>query len=420
MAGSKQQSYADRIIERARELRESDAFALREHTGFAIPTDTVKEQRRFTKRSIRQTIVLCVAIIVVIMGMSLCLPYNTGGSQYAGVVYSPADVASCWALWFQTTIMPLFDSTIANRSTAMIAQFMIDTNVAYWLVIERGAVTLLLLALGFMLAVSGMLFQTTFRNPLATPTMLGVSDGVTVGYIIFACLGYTAASDNMPLYLLLAYGFGALAVVVVLGLSRAVGGKRFNVFDMLLLGTVICQLLGGVINYITNFGMDTTTWEHFYDIQQSGDAMSDPLTWAIVVVLFIVCAVPLFVYRFKLNLLAFSEEETRLMGSRPTVLRAFALVLGSIMQLAAIASIGQVAMLSLAVPFVVRYLMPSEARYQLLGNFLLGSIALLACYAVMHFAVIGLVPIPLGTIVSVLIVPFFIWAVALQSNKWGD
>ena len=145
-----------------------------------------------------------------------------------------------------------------------------------------------------------------------------------------------------------------------------------------------------------------------------------PQTWLVVAVVFVVTIVPVWVMRFKLNLVSFSDEEGRLMGVRPRILRGVALVLGSTMQLAAIASIGPVAMLSLAVPFLVRYLMPADFRYQLLGNCILGTIILLVCMDFQHFAIIGFVSVPVGTLVSIVVIPFFVWAVALQSQKWGD
>ncbi len=413
---------ANRLIEAARRLRESDAFAPVAGEEALRRFAAVHATRLASKRSVRQTMLLGLALVLAICALSLCLPYYGVDAMGAGGdIYAPGDVVDSWALWFQINVMPLFDSTLSNRTGAMLAAFeQAHPNVIYQLVIQRGIVTLVVVACGILLAVSGMLFQTSFRNPLATPTALGVSDGVSVGFIIFSFLGYSSAGDNMPLYLVLVYGFGALAVVFVIVASRLVSGRGFNVFDMLLLGTVVCQLLGGVVSYVTTFGMDIETWERFYEIQQAGNVLSYPQTWLVVAVVFIVTVIPVWVLRFKLNLVSFPDEEALLMGVRPRVLRGVALVLASAMQLAAIASVGQVAMLSLAVPFLVRYLMPAEFRYQLLGNCILGSIVLLACVAFQHFAIIGSVSVPIGTLVSVVVVPFFVWAVAVQSQKWGD
>ncbi len=422
MAGDSSKERARNLIQAARKLQESNAFAAPQTAEAASAFSEVHASRIASVRSVRQTAVLGVLLVVAISALSLCLPYYGVDTMGAGgVIYSPADVVDSYALWFQITVMPLFDGTIANHAGALLAAFELEhPTVIYQLVIQRGVVTLVVIACGILLAVSGMLFQTSFRNPLATPTALGVSDGVSIGVIIFAFLGYTSAADNMPLYLALVYGCGAAAVVFVIGVSRLVSGRDFNVFDMLLLGTVVCQLLGGVVAYVSNFGMDLETWEHFYSIQQAGNVLAYPQTWLVVAVVFVVTLVPVVVMRFKLNLVSFSDEEGRLMGVRPRTLRALSLVLGSVMQLAAIASIGQVAMLSLAVPFLVRYLMPAEFRYQLLGNCILGTIVLLTCVAFQHFAIIGSVSVPVGTLVSVVVVPFFVWAVAIQSQKWGD
>ncbi len=108
-----------------------------------------------------------------------------------------------------------------------------------------------------------------------------------------------------------------------------------------------------------------------------------------------------------------------MMGVRAGLLRGVALVLGSAMQLAAMATIGAVSMLSLAVPFLVRYIMPADFRSQFIGNCLVGAELLLACVVIQHFCVIGPITMPVGTVVSIFIVPFFIWMVALGKGRWG-
>ena len=106
------------------------------------------------------------------------------------------------------------------------------------------------------------------------------------------------------------------------------------------------------------------------------------------------------------------------MGVRAGLLRGVALLLGSAMQLAAMATVGAVAMLSLAVPFLVRYIMPADFRSQMVGNCLIGAEFLLACVVIQHFAIVGSITMPVGTIVSIFIVPFFIWMVAFGQGRW--
>jgi iron complex transport system permease protein len=330
-------------------------------------------------------------------------------------------VLDCYGLWFKLNIAPLFDNTLHNRTALMVAEFGqehgwgMSTEVT-----NRAMITVIVILCGMMLALSGLLFQTSFRNPLATPSMLGVSDGVTLGCIVFSFLGHASISEDPVLYLACVYGFGAVTVAIVLLLSRGISGAaRYNVFDMLLLGTVITQLLGGVNAFVQSFVMDYAVWEAFYGVQQAADALREPVVRNVVLAVFFLTVLPALVLRFRLNLIAFSDDEGHMMGVRAGLLRMLALVLGSTMQLAAIASIGQVAMLSLAVPFLVRYLMPGDFRSQFLGNCLIGTTLLLLCMLIQHFATIDIITVPVGTIVSILIVPFLFWVVALGRERWG-
>ena len=413
---------ARELVARARELRESDAFEPpRAHAAGGVTAEEALARAKASKRRSRTWVLVFGALCAAVALLSLLLPYygiDNMGAQ--GRVYAPGDVLACYALWFKMHIAPLFDPTLANRSAALLAQFQLDNpDVTYSAVMQRALVTFIVLLCGILLAVSGLLFQTAFRNPLATPTMLGVSDGVTLGCIVYVSLGYGAIADNPTLYLLLVYGFGGAMVVFVLLFSRVLtGAKHFNVLDMLLLGTVVCQLLGGVNSFIQNFVLSYDAWERFYDIQQADSALVEPVIVIVVIAVFAVTFLAAFVLRFLFNMIAFSDEDGTMMGVRAGLLRLLALVLGSLMQLAAMASIGQVASLSLAVPFLVRYLMPADFRSQFLGNCLVGMAVLLVCVAIQHFATVGIVTMPVGTIVSIFIIPFFIWLMAFGKGRW--
>jgi len=421
--GPEGKGYAARMIARVRELRERDAFEPPPRiVGDAVSAAHAKAVTRAENRDTRSVALAFALATLFITALSLCLPYRGIDMMGAGgTVYAPGEVLECYKLWLELNVAPLFDHTLYNLASLKLSQFAQTHDLAmYTLVMNRAAATLIVAACGMMLALSGLLFQTAFRNPLATPSMLGVSDGVTLGCIVFAMLGNGAISENPGLYLLCVYGFGAATVVAVLLLSRGITGQaRYNILDMLLLGTVIAQLLNGANSFVQNFTMDYGTWELFYNVQQAGDALREPLVQGVVAGVFVLTMVPALVLRFRLNLIAWSDDEGRMMGVRTGLLRGLALVLGAAMQLAAIASIGQIAMLSLVVPILVRYLLPSDFRSQFLGNCLVGTALLMVCMIVQHFATLGIITVPVGTIVSVLIVPFFVWVIAAGRGRWG-
>ena len=418
MTGSKES--LSRLKARARELRESDAFAQSRSSlvGNSMSVEDISVKLEADRRKSRKLYVAFGVVCTLMVLVSLPLPYDP--LEHQGILFTPQELFDSLSLFFRMNIVPLFDPTAANLVPSMRVEFEQTHQLGlYYQVGMRVALTFLTVLCGWMLAASGLLFQSSFRNPLAAPTMLGVSDGVSLGYVVFLLLGYVSMRDNPAVFFACTYGCGVVAVVFVLFAGRFISGaKTYNVMDMLLIGTVVAQMLGGIVTFVTNYGMDSDTWYAYYLLLQSIDMATEPMTYLIVGIIALVCTAVLFLLRFRLNVVAFSDEEGRMLGVRPAALRWLALACGSLMQLASIVSIGQVAMLSLAVPFLVRYIFPAEFRSQLIGNFLVGVPLLLLCQLVAHFIVVSYQPMPVGTVVGLVVMPFFVWMMALQKRGW--
>ena len=413
-------SYVRKLRSRARELYNSDAFATAEDEQRKQAIAEVGERYRAEKRKGRKRIVVFALICLVFVLVSLPIPYSPDYFNQLKV-YSPAEVLDAYRLFYIINIAPVLDPTQANLAQQWQQAFIeyYDAS-SYYEITMRFGLTMLTVACAWLLAVSGMLFQTTFRNPLAVPSMLGVSDGVTIGYILFMTLGYTSMPDNPSLFFLCTYGCGVAVALVVLFASRFVAGaKTYNVMDMLLIGTVIAQIAGGIVTFIVNYGMDDATLMVYYDLLQSIDAATEPLTYAIVLVVLLLTGLPIVLMRFRMNALSASDAEAKMLGVRIGAQRWLALACGGLMQLAAITSIGQVAMVSLAVPFLARYLFPSEFRHQLMGNLLISVPLLLICQILCHFIVVNYQPLNVGTLISLVIMPVFVWMMALQKKGWS-
>ena len=124
------------------------------------------------------------------------------------------------------------------------------------------------------------------------------------------------------------------------------------------------------------------------------------------------------VMRFKLNLLSFSDDEARVMGTNPLFLRVLTIVSGSIMILTAQVFMGSASSFALVIPFLARGFLGSEFRRQLWGNILLGMLALLVCRdlcALLPFVGVG---IPIGTIAGIVTLPIFIWVTMFARKAW--
>ena len=413
-------SYVRNLRMRARELYDSDAFATVEDEKRRKAVAETNERYRAEKRKGRKRIAVFALVCLAFVLVSLPIPYSPDYfNQFR--LYSPAEVLDAYHLFYVINIAPVVDPSQAYVAQQWLQAFneYYDAS-SYYEITMRFGLTMLTVVCAWLLAVSGMLFQTTFRNPLAVPSMLGVSDGVTIGYILFMTLGYSSMPDNPSTFYLCTYGCGMAVALVVLFASRFVAGsKTYNVMDMLLIGTVIAQIAGGIVNFIVNYGMDENTLLVYYDLLQSIDSATEPLTYAIVFIVLVIAGVPIVLLRFRMNALSASDAEARLLGVRAGAQRWLALACGGLMQLAAITSIGQVAMMSLAVPFLARYLFPSEFRSQLVGNLLIGVPLLLVSQILCHFIVVNYQPLNVGTLISLVIMPVFVWMMALQKKGWS-
>lgn len=271
-----------------------------------------------------------------------------------------------------------------------------------------------------LLAVSGMLYQNVFKNPIAGPGMLGVSSGVSLGMMLMVYLYGAEAFSMLGLRYALCYGFGAAILVFVILAGRKLSGKGkpFDIVTMLLIGSILSQLIGFVVTYVTLFVMDPDVYQQYITLSQMLVVDTSNVSWAVLLIASAVSLAPVVYLRFRLNALAFDEQEVRMLGINFTALRAVALICGAIMILAAQIHIGAVAMVSLIVPFLSRSWFGCEFRKQLVGNVCISTILLLVCRDI-----VDLIPfvgdgIGIGSAVSVMALPVFLLIMARHMRGW--
>lgn len=386
----------------------SDAFELTadaaDLVSFARSTQLMEEDRR----RLRAKVVACAIVLAVLLAGSLCLMVSVQR------VMPPSEVLGCVGLWFQVNFGALF-TTEVPLNTLQIMQL----QPHYFEVTARFSISVLTALCGAMLALAGALYQYVFKNPIAAPTMLGVQSGVNVGLVILVLTMGTGALAATGARYLLCYGCAAAILLTVLLAGRLVGGTgAFNVVNMLLVGSIVSQLAGTAVTYATNLWMDDTLYQVYFEVQEQLRADASAASWLALLAAFAVSLVPILATRFSMNALSLADEDARLCGVSPSALRLVALLSGSIMVTAATVYCGTVSMASLLVPHIARALFGAEFRKQLAGSMLLGAILLLLCrdiVAVIPFLDTG---IPIGTAVTFVTMPFFVWMLAMQQRSW--
>ena len=167
----------------------------------------------------------------------------------------------------------------------------------YWAVIDRAGVIGITLICAVLLAVSGMLYQNVFKNPIAGPGMLGVSSGVNLGMMLMVAFYSGAAPSMVGTRYALCYAFGAAILVFVMVAGRKLSwrGKPFDIVTMLLIGSILSQLLGFIVSYMTLFVMDESDYATFYTMSQMLAVDTSIVSWVALGIATLVSMVPVVV-----------------------------------------------------------------------------------------------------------------------------
>ena len=391
-------------------LEEEDAFALTDEAQEgAVSLRRATRLMREDKRILRRKYLIFGVVLLAFFVFSSCMSFTL-----TGTFYTPLQVIESVGGWFRLMFTqiahPDFYVSVRREVVADMPYYSDCIN-SLWL-------SLRLVICGAMLALSGMLYQNTFRNPIAAPSMLGVSNGINFALVILVLqYGYSAMQYSDLYYLYSLIGGLLVLVLVMLGGKWISGKGQFNVVNMILMGTILSQLFGVFITYVQAFLFDDTTY-YVYNQLSNATATTSVWTYATLFVGAIVSFIPVFLFRFRLNLISFSDEESRLLGVNPNRLRLVALGCGTIMILVAQVNVGQVAMASLIVPFIVRAVFGSEFRKQLGGNLIVGALLLLICGDLGSLIEFDGLSVGTGMVVSVIAIPLFVWMVVMRQKSW--
>ncbi|MDH4580449.1 iron ABC transporter permease [Pseudomonas sp. BN415] len=269
--------------------------------------------------------------------------------------------------------------------------------------------TLLGLAVGAVLALSGVAMQGLFRNPLADPGLVGVSSGAALGGAV-AIVGGTALGglpEAFAPYLLSIFAFaGGLAVtLLVYRLGRHDG--QTSVATMLLAGIALTALAGAVIGLFTYLADDATLRSlTFWNMGSLNGASYSRLWPLLIVTLFVVFWLP---RRAKaLNALLLGESEARHLGFDVERLKRELVFCTALGVGAAVAAAGLIGFIGLVVPHLVRLVAGPDHRVLLPASALAGaSLLLLADLAAR--LVLAPAELPIGIVTAMIGAPFFLY-----------
>ena len=258
---------------------------------------------------------------------------------------------------------------------------------------------------GVALSLSGLQMQTLFRNPLAGPSVLGVSSGATLGVaflvMLGSVLGFSAASGWMILCAVLG---AMLILLVVLFISFRVQGGA----TLLIVGMMIGSVAGALVNVLQNYAdPDSLKLYITWTLGSLAAVGWTEMRWLVALVL---AGTALAILLIKpLNGLLLGEDYAASLGIPVRRVRTLLILSTGLLAGGVTAFCGPIAFVGVAVPHIARGLMrTSNHRLTLPAAALVGADLLLLCDIICYSATY---PLPISTVSALFGAPIVIWVI---------
>ncbi|HKP08782.1 MAG TPA: iron ABC transporter permease [Microbacterium sp.] len=269
------------------------------------------------------------------------------------------------------------------------------------------------LLVGAALAVSGVLMQAIFGNPLADAGVVGVSSGAAFGAA--ASLTFGVAVFGMWTTPAFAFIGGLVAVFSVYLISRS--GGRTEVVTLLLTGIAINAIAGAGLAFLTFLGTTSTREQIvFWQLGSLNGALWQNIALVAPLVAIGVAAAVFVAHR--LDLFALGERTARHLGVRVELLRVVVIVMVALLVCAAVAFAGIIGFVGLVVPHLMRMAI-GPAHLPLMITSALGGALLIAVADLIARTAVPLADLPIGMITSLVGGPFFLWLLLRTRRKAG-
>jgi len=266
---------------------------------------------------------------------------------------------------------------------------------------------------GAGLAVSGLLMQAIFGNPLAEPGVIGVSSGAAVGAGLSIVFGLTVFGQWTTA--ILAFAAGLVATLLVYFMSRAEG--RTEVVTLVLTGIAINAVAGAAIALLTFLG-DTQSREQIVFWQLGSLAGSRWQQIAIVAPILALGMIVAYLVARKLDLLSLGERNARHLGVNVEALRIGVIVLVALLVAASVAFAGIIAFVGLVIPHLMRMIL-GPAHLPLVTASALGGALLLTVADLGARTIVPMADLPIGMLTSLVGGPFFFWLLRRTRKRAG-
>ncbi|MEU4241659.1 iron chelate uptake ABC transporter family permease subunit [Actinoplanes sp. NPDC026619] len=263
------------------------------------------------------------------------------------------------------------------------------------------------LLVGAALAVSGALTQTFARNPLASPDVLGVTNGASLGAVAVIVLGGTSVI-GVPLAAL-AGGLVTATIVYLLAWRRGVDGYR-----LVLIGIGVGEIVSGGVSWFLVRAeiLDATRATIWLNGSVAGAGWEQvrPLSIALAVLLPLAVATA-----FTLQALQFDDDVARALGVRLQLAQAAVVLVAVALAAAAVSAAGPIEFVAFVVPQIALRLC-GGSRPPLIVSAVLGALLVSGADLVARVALPAR-ELPVGLVTAIVGAPYLLWLLVRTNRR---
>jgi len=267
---------------------------------------------------------------------------------------------------------------------------------------------------GAGLGIAGAVMQAVFRNPMASPYILGLSSGAALG----AAIGMTVTIPFLPTMLLvplLAFVTCMATLFLVYSISRV--GGRVPTETLLLAGIAVGSFLTALVSLLTYLAENQMQGIIYWTMGNLTNATWDNIL-IVAPLMFAGCILMVTCSR-DLNAMMLGDAHALDLGVEVSKVRIQLLVASALVTAAAVAFVGVIGFVGLVVPHILRIVMGPNNRVLLPASLLGGAAFLLMCDYISRVIAPSIGILPIGIITSLIGAPYFIYLLRRRRSEVG-
>lgn len=267
---------------------------------------------------------------------------------------------------------------------------------------------ILALVCGGALALSGMVYQSIFQNPIVSPDVLGVSSGASLGAAI--SIVFLTASPIMIQIMAFIFGIGAVLFSLILSKNM-----RSNRVLALIISGIVTGAISASFLMIIKYLADPYKELPSIDFWLMGGFYNS--SWSNVIYVSVLTAIStiiLFLFRWKLKVLTMGDEQAKLLGINVKAIRIIAIFSATLLVSAVVSVAGVISWIGLLAPHIVKFYTKDDISEVMGLTMIIGAIIMIIADTIARS--ITSTEIPVSILTSLVGAPFLVYILNRKEN----